>query len=1396
MCAAEQEISSIAEATGTVRVSDARISSNKETGVLLPFSMYASHDEVADSVQQTMLLQEQQMVEIVEKTAEECREVITISPQLLIAETVEIRNLNKLEADKVELGLPLVDDLLMPQISRQSFSDDESITVNIVTQLGDSQPLLVKDMEVVLPVVVDTGASPELQLQTEEEVKRELEEPAATEDRKKVEDTLLKYIAAEPPEDVQVMQTLPAFQEAKDEELDHLADKVTQAAVQLKETEIVFQMPFTEVILTRLKEDDGSKTQTEHTLLLPVALEPVAQDKMESYIFDAEETAELKPVEKSSQGEVQREEESEFKVTEVAVGGHEEASHVEETVQEPLTEEQEATSLEGNFVVAVQLKETEIVFQMPFTEVIFTQLKEDDGSNTKTEHRLLLPVARERESAMETMSSDEELVITTAFDTKQPVVSAEEQTDGGTQTDSTVVDETAETETSFSFVPAVDCNMVTYLQVANEQIEIDKAEESAALVVSKESKIVLYYPVQTGSPIESEIQLEMEEITEMAEDRYCETETADGDTVTMHFSREYLPDEAESCIIFPALITDASVPDAESAAPCSSTIHEALGDVLQLHEALETSSHPVVEDAMTAKYTLVEDVHLERCVPYDSSVIVDSGDICAQADAVPEHLSETVVDEFVVDSLHINEVHASEQDECTLSLNEEQLCDNLTVVFPENVHSSLLPIQPSSSSRKRKVIDMPEGSSFFGNIFVSTAEEKEFQRNDNIEQPSFQLQATRIESVVIQMGLSDEGDTLIALPENTEFSETVYLEETEKGAEIMQIDGKFFQESADEGDVICEKGVGVLIGENREVDKMNDAEDILQLTTVQILLCDDTLVQTPCSSSDIGTVPVVEEVDDAVAASVTEQAVKLVAADTVKTSRTTAGDCQILEAECVQHASSSLSQYRHEEPTQQTKVSFLTETVTDDMEVSGGRCIETQSRENEGEVEHQATGCEADILTKVDREKSEATKECDTMMRDVTTEDSQHPEPTDRDDTHSATLQNEDELQNLTDLPWSSLASGLLDDDSTKFIPLSGDINKEDALQSCEASHVEREKQLEHKAIAEDVSSSAWKSSVVTRRVQRVSADGTVVERVKSEEVPVSFEPASLKLYHFVGDLPLPPDFSPQSDDRQSLAGSIKVYTDTVEGEPWIERRVGEVKETQPDGATLTRKVVHARQRRTVIKYIVIEGPEFEEEIFDDPEKDAAAAGALSTEVRGPSSVDKQLEMTASECKSTHLQSETDSDPRELLVQDTVTQSVHLETDLTESVDKTSELISGSVDNVEEDTTVGLPTRLASLRSSVSQGLSDADLSSQTSLPREAQHDGKSDCYAADVERDIGSVCDAAGLDNVESASSCGDFTTGISRYCNRAGHRHYCANVSSLLSVYRDYYTLFLSNV
>ena len=882
---------------------------------------------------------------------------------------------------------------------------------------------------------------------------------------------------------------------------------------------------------------------------------------------------------------------------------------------------------------------------------------------------------------------------------------------------------------------------------------------------------------------------------------------------------QYVPTETEaSQIVFPTLVEDDSVPDVlvsvdESALGDDST--DAIVDDVnpQLRRAPETPSHALADSAVAAvapemtdaRCTVTGGVQSQLFVPYSSSVIVVSGDTNAHSDAVVvQRLSESVVDSSYVDSTHITQTHSLEQNERTLILNEKFLCDNLTVVFPESVGSSLAGDRTSSGDTETGVIDLPEQSLSFGSMLLTDAEEDELPMHDDVEQS----QDAAAEATVIQMKLSHVDNTVTSRPEKPEFSETVFLDDNrtdsvrtgevallelvDKGDlmirspvlaacddEVLSLKTDVQDsETLSDTDFVCEKSVDAL-SDGREIDKNwecskpgESEEDAVLLSALQVSLYDGTLVQVVRAAAvcDVSGITAVLAVCDETDAPRTEEAVKPndgnvqtecaddwqpavqddVTLDAVQTSET---DGKILESALfADHATSSSVESLEDAQTQLFEASEISRT------------------ENECEMEKRATGCETSKLIAVDRKESQSAKVYEAVNAEATscepmTDGRQRRESmsAQTDETFTSEPQPEDEVKSALGLPWNLLFGDLLIDDGTTSAALTGEVRNDDV--GSQGIEVESEKpEVERRAVSDDKpasSSAASKSSVVTRKVQRVSADGRVVERIKSEEVPMSFGPTSLAPYFFGGgaDMPSPPDFSPQSDDR--LPNSVKVYTDTVEGEPWTERRVEEVQEMRPDGATVTRKVVRVRKRRTIIKHIVIEGPEFEEIVLDEP---ATSSDTSRTEMpTAASNAEEDFQSTVDEQFQEPVVSDVDSTERQTPVEAIRSEDIS-HTGLAEAgrpeseqrcsfiIEKTDESALGSDSELDsKDMMSGLP---------VSLEISHACASSQ-----EARHYGEvSEWFPPS---DHGSSVGDGGpeLDNVESASSCGDFATGILCY-------------------------------
>jgi len=65
-------------------------------------------------------------------------------------------------------------------------------------------------------------------------------------------------------------------------------------------------------------------------------------------------------------------------------------------------------------------------------------------------------------------------------------------------------------------------------------------------------------------------------------------------------------------------------------------------------------------------------------------------------------------------------------------------------------------------------------------------------------------------------------------------------------------------------------------------------------------------------------------------------------------------------------------------------------------------------------------------------------------------------------------------------------------------------------------------------------------------------------------------------------------------DDDDDETAVLRVYTDTLEGEPQTSTDVQETEETLPDGTVIRRRVTTTRQQQTIVKRVIMEGPEHE----------------------------------------------------------------------------------------------------------------------------------------------------------------------------------------------------------
>ena len=127
---------------------------------------------------------------------------------------------------------------------------------------------------------------------------------------------------------------------------------------------------------------------------------------------------------------------------------------------------------------------------------------------------------------------------------------------------------------------------------------------------------------------------------------------------------------------------------------------------------------------------------------------------------------------------------------------------------------------------------------------------------------------------------------------------------------------------------------------------------------------------------------------------------------------------------------------------------------------------------------------------------------------------------------------------------------------------------------------------------------------LITRKVRKVRHDGEIVEDIVTEEIPDTemSETSSMRSGRSdaldfmspspsIASLTSPPELQSPNDSISSHS-SLRVYTDTVEGEPEITTDVQETEETLPDGRVIIRKIIKTRQKQTIVKRVVLEGPE------------------------------------------------------------------------------------------------------------------------------------------------------------------------------------------------------------
>ena len=148
---------------------------------------------------------------------------------------------------------------------------------------------------------------------------------------------------------------------------------------------------------------------------------------------------------------------------------------------------------------------------------------------------------------------------------------------------------------------------------------------------------------------------------------------------------------------------------------------------------------------------------------------------------------------------------------------------------------------------------------------------------------------------------------------------------------------------------------------------------------------------------------------------------------------------------------------------------------------------------------------------------------------------------------------------------------------------------------------------------------------VVTRKIRRVGPDGDVIEDIISEEVPegdlLSESDRSSSYQSSLSDAreltsPLPMSPVEAGSDEETERSSVRVYTDTIEGEPEVETDVQEFEETLPDGTVIKRKVIKTKQRQTIVKRVVMEGPETDLPTTEEQAQLMLSQDAFDTELK------------------------------------------------------------------------------------------------------------------------------------------------------------------------------------
>jgi len=122
--------------------------------------------------------------------------------------------------------------------------------------------------------------------------------------------------------------------------------------------------------------------------------------------------------------------------------------------------------------------------------------------------------------------------------------------------------------------------------------------------------------------------------------------------------------------------------------------------------------------------------------------------------------------------------------------------------------------------------------------------------------------------------------------------------------------------------------------------------------------------------------------------------------------------------------------------------------------------------------------------------------------------------------------------------------------------------------------------------------------------------------------------------------------------DEDEDTAMLRVYTDTLEGEPQTQTDVHETEETLPDGTVVRRRVTTTRQQQTIVKRVVMEGPEDELPTNEDEAEQILQQTSLADDdevghTQRPSKIDLQLCLPQRHCLRSR--DDTIADQRHLL---------------------------------------------------------------------------------------------------------------------------------------------------